>query len=100
MAERGRYLAFALLLAAGCVNAARGPDPLVGPPPVGAAPHADAKPPTPAVFTAFGAKAARLDVRPADGIQRTRAEHVLIASVLDAEGRPLGGRRVEWKLDD
>jgi uncharacterized repeat protein (TIGR01451 family) len=108
MAERGRRQTPSLLFAvcltglAGCVGPARGPDPLVGPP-TAAAPapvsQTDAKPPTPRLFAAIDPRAARLDVRPTDAVLATHAEQVLIASVVDAAGRPLPGRRVEWTLD-
>ena len=38
-------------------------------------------------------------MRPPDAVLPTHAEQVLIASVVDAAGRPLPGRRVEWTLD-
>ncbi len=106
MEQRGRRRTPPLLIAvfltglAGCVGPARGPDPLLGPP-AAAAPvaHADAKPPAPGLFAAVDPRPARLDVRPFDAVLPTHAEQVLIASVVDAAGRPLLGRRVDWTLD-
>ena len=38
-------------------------------------------------------------MRPPDAVLPTHKEQVLIASVVDAAGQPLPGRRVEWALD-
>jgi uncharacterized repeat protein (TIGR01451 family) len=104
MAQRGRLPALALLAAgltglAGCTNVARGPDPLLGPTPTAEAIHTEAKPPSPAVLPSLDPRATRLEVRPAEAVAPTRTEQVLVATVLDAQGRPLPGRRVEWKLE-
>lgn len=96
MAERGRRLTFALLAAclAGCAGVTRTAS---APPVADSAPV----PPPRAVhrFSAFDPWAARVEVRPADLVLPLRSEHVLIATVVDAEGRPLAGRRVEWTLE-
>ena len=96
MAERGRRLTFALLAAclAGCAGVTRTAS---APPAADSAPA----PPPRAVhrFSAFDPWAARVEVRPADLVLPLRSEHVLIATVVDAEGRPLAGRHVEWTLE-
>ena len=50
-------------------------------------------------YAALDPWAARVEVRPVELVTPLRAEHVLIATVVDAEGRPLPGRRVEWTLE-
>ncbi len=99
MAEPGRRLALALLAAcltglAGCAGVTHTAS---APPAADGAPAATPR----AVhrLSLFDPWAARVEVRPADLVLPLRTEHVLVASVVDAEGRPLAGRRVEWTLE-
>src|SRR5262245_12357527 len=83
--------------AAGCTGprapAAGEPDPLTG----GPLPPAPA--PRPGHASLFGSRAVRLDVYPLDGASPVRSPYVLVATVVDAKGNPLRGRRVEWALE-
>lgn len=42
--------------------------------------------------------AAKISLAPATDVNPVRTQHVLVATVSDADGNPLGGRRVEWML--
>jgi uncharacterized repeat protein (TIGR01451 family) len=42
--------------------------------------------------------AAHIAVEPASDVNPVRSQHVLVATVTDADGQLLGGRRVEWML--
>jgi uncharacterized repeat protein (TIGR01451 family) len=113
MAQRGRSSLAPLLLLmaclmglAGCTRATRAPDPLIAAPPAAdalpsSAPVAARSPDHAATsfFAGLDPRPARVDVRPADVVAPLRAEQVLIASIVDAAGRPLPGRRVEWTLE-
>ncbi|HVS35522.1 MAG TPA: CARDB domain-containing protein [Gemmataceae bacterium] len=107
MEDRARRRTPPLLIAVllvgltGCVGPARGPDPLLGQPTAPPAPptHTDAKPASPGFLAAFEPHAARVEVQPPDALRPTHTEQVLIATVVDADGRPLPGRRVDWALD-
>ena len=99
MAERGRRLALALLAAcwtglAGCAGVTR----TASAPPTGDDAPA-AQPRGYPWYAALDPWAARVEVRPVELVTPLRSEHVLIATVVDAEGRPLPGRRVEWTLE-
>jgi uncharacterized repeat protein (TIGR01451 family) len=45
------------------------------------------------------APAVRLDVAPAEATNPVRTQHVLVATIYDAAGQPLRGRRVEWMIE-
>lgn len=46
----------------------------------------------------FDPKAVRLEVKPAEATNPVQTQHVLVATVLDQNGEPLAGRRVEWMI--
>ena len=99
MAERARRLTWTLLAAcivglAGCAGVTHT---AAAPPAADDAPVA--KPRFSNWLAAFDPWAARVEIRPAELVVPARSEHVLIATVVDAEGRPLPGRRLEWTLE-
>jgi uncharacterized repeat protein (TIGR01451 family) len=99
MARRGRRL---LLLLAACVAGCYG---VSGNPqfpyliPEGDIVRTHAKPGGPGYFANFDPRACKLDVRPTECTAPARARVVVIATVTDAEGKPLKNRRVEWLLE-
>jgi len=48
----------------------------------------------------FDPEAAALKVEPIEDTNQVRTQHVLIATVTDAEGKPLDSRRVEWLIQE
>src|SRR5919201_827394 len=53
----------------------------------------------PGYFANFDPHACKLQVLPGDATNPVRTQHVLVATVLDENGQPRGGRRVEWMLE-
>ncbi len=49
-------------------------------------------------YSDFDPQAATLEVTPLEDTNPVQTQHVLIATVKDAEGNPLTGRRVEWMI--
>ena len=47
----------------------------------------------------FDPQAATIEVEPVEDTNPVRTQHVLIATVKDAQGNPLPSRRVEWMID-
>jgi uncharacterized repeat protein (TIGR01451 family) len=58
-----------------------------------------AKPPGSGYYANFDPNAVRIEVRPSDLTNAVRTQHVLIATVYDAQGVPRRDRRVEWMLE-
>src|SRR5262249_13659888 len=58
-----------------------------------------AKPPGAGYFANFDRYAVDLVVRPLDQTNPVRTQYAVVATVRDAEGKPLRGRRVEWMLE-
>jgi uncharacterized repeat protein (TIGR01451 family) len=58
-----------------------------------------AKPPGYGYFGNFDPVAVRLEVRPVQATNPVRTQHVVIATVYDAKGKPRRDRRVEWILE-
>src|SRR4051812_20040759 len=58
-----------------------------------------AKPPGHGYYADFDPHAVQLQVRPLNATNPVRTQHVLIATVLDEQGRPRRHRRVEWLLE-
>ncbi len=56
------------------------------------------KPPEGGYYTNWDPYAATLEVEPVKDVNPVRTQHVLIATVKDANGQPLPNRRVEWLL--
>jgi hypothetical protein len=50
-------------------------------------------------WLSLGPKAARLEVSPAEAVNKTRTQQVLVATVYDADGQPRRDERVEWAID-
>ncbi len=48
----------------------------------------------------FDPQAAILEVTPVEGTNPVQTQQVLIATVKDAQGKPLSGRRVEWIVEE
>ncbi len=57
------------------------------------------KPPGPGYYANFDPHACRVEVRPLEASNPVRTQHVLIATVYDAEGQARRQRRVEWLLE-
>jgi hypothetical protein len=58
-----------------------------------------AKPKGPSYYANFDPHAVRLEVRPVVATSPVRTQHVLIATVYDACGKPRRNRRVEWMIE-
>ena len=58
-----------------------------------------AKPPGPSYYANFDPKAVRLEIRPLEGTNQVRTQHVLIATVYDDKGVPRRNRRIEWIIE-
>ncbi len=98
---RSRLRVFALLilsalggLAIGCFREGAIPN---SPDGDGTRPHV--KPTGWGLFADSGHHRGKLEVRPMECMAPVRGEKLLIATVLDEEGKPHGRRRVEWTLD-
>jgi uncharacterized repeat protein (TIGR01451 family) len=57
-----------------------------------------AKPPEGGYYTNWDPFAATLEVTPLEDVNPVRTQHVLVATVRDADGKALPNRRVEWIL--
>ncbi|MBN2377790.1 MAG: DUF11 domain-containing protein [Sedimentisphaerales bacterium] len=51
-------------------------------------------------YSDFDPEAATLEVTPLEDTNPVQTQHVLIATVKDAQGNPLNGRRVEWMISE
>ena len=58
------------------------------------------EPPEDGYYTDWDPYAKSLEVDPVGGINPIQTQHILIATVRDAEGKPLPNRRVEWMIPD
>jgi hypothetical protein len=56
------------------------------------------EPPEGGYYTNWDPHAVTLDVTPVEEVNPVQTQHVLIATVKDAEGKPLPNRRVEWMI--
>jgi uncharacterized repeat protein (TIGR01451 family) len=56
------------------------------------------KPPGPGYYANFDPYAVRLEVHPISGVNPVGTQHVVLATVYDAQGKPRRSRRVEWSL--
>ncbi|HYV37164.1 MAG TPA: hypothetical protein VE988_15770, partial [Gemmataceae bacterium] len=104
MGAMGRRTCLALLLTA-CVTALPGcfgtsnPSYFPNLVPFGEFIQTHAKPIGPSYFANFDPYAVDLVVRPIDQTNPVRTQFVVVATVRDAKGKPLRGRRIEWMLD-
>ncbi len=105
MASGGQRLCLTLLLAAGfpllsgCFGVSQNPSYFPYLIPTGDIIRTHAKPPGHGYDANFDPHAVRLEVRPLESTNPVRTQHVLIASVYDANGKPRRQRRVEWLLE-
>jgi uncharacterized repeat protein (TIGR01451 family) len=84
--------------AGGCSGVGQGPYfPSLMPNDGGA--RTDAKTPWPSIFPEAGPRPVKVEVVPVDATNPVRTQHVLVATVLDENGRPCPRRRVEWMLE-
>lgn len=88
-----------LWLLPGCFGVSQNPSYFPHLLPTGDIIRTHAKPPGKSYFTNFDPVAVRLEVRPLDLTNPVRTQHVLIATVYDAQGTPRRNRRVEWMLE-
>jgi len=56
------------------------------------------EPPEGGYYTNWDPHAVTLEVAPVEDVNPVQTQHVLIATVKDAEGKPLPNRRVEWMI--
>ncbi|MFN4260442.1 MAG: hypothetical protein ACK4RK_14200 [Gemmataceae bacterium] len=97
--SRRLWGAFALCwLVSGCFGVSQNPGYFPHLLPTGDIIRTHAKPPF-GVYKNFDPYACRLEVRPLESTNPVQTQHVLIATVYDAEGNPLRKRRVEWMLE-
>src|SRR5262245_49842428 len=96
---RALLLAAGLLAQTGCFGGTSNPSyfPYLIPP--GDIIQTHAKPPGSGYFANFDRYALDLVVRPLDQTNPVRTQYAVVATVRDAEGKPLRGRRVEWMLE-
>ena len=94
-----RLFALLTLLSPGCFGGAANPSyfPFYLPPGDVIATHA--KPAGQGYFNDFDPKAASIEVTPTQCNAAVGGDHVLIATVFDADGQPRRKRRVEWILE-
>jgi uncharacterized repeat protein (TIGR01451 family) len=92
-------LAAGLALLGGCFGVSQNPSYFPYLLPTGDIIRTHAKPPGSGYFANFDPCAVRLEVRPLEATNPVRAQHVLIATVYDATGKPRRKRRVEWMLE-
>lgn len=59
-----------------------------------------AKPPEGGYYTDWDPYSAQLEVTPIKDVNPVRTQHIMIATVKDAQGRPLPNRRVEWIISE
>jgi uncharacterized repeat protein (TIGR01451 family) len=105
MGPKGKRVCLALFLAMGvgllpgCFGITSNPSYFPNLCPPGDIIPTHAKPPGWSYFANFDPYAVSMEVRPQDATNPVRTQHVLIATVLDKDGHPLRGRRVEWILE-
>src|SRR4051794_29948148 len=105
MGRTVRLLATAILLTAGCTGTWHregAPRPVAASAPPAPAPERSEGLGRLTSFNFFGKgdpAAVRLDVRALPCSNAVRSPCVLVASVIDAQGKPLQGRRVDWLLE-
>ncbi len=58
------------------------------------------EPPEGGYYSNWDPYAVTLKVEPIESVNPVRTQHVLVATVLDKDGKPLPNRRVEWMLAD
>ncbi|HUU82159.1 MAG TPA: DUF11 domain-containing protein [Phycisphaerae bacterium] len=59
-----------------------------------------AKPPEGGYYGDWDPYAVALELTPLEDVNPVRTQHVLVATVLDKHGKPLGNRRVEWMISE
>jgi uncharacterized repeat protein (TIGR01451 family) len=84
---------------AGCFGVSQNPSYFPFLLPTGDIIRTHAKPPGLGYFSDFDPHACRLEVRPLDGTNPVRTQHVLIATVYDDKDQPRRNRRVEWMVE-
>lgn len=62
--------------------------------------YTHAKPPEGGYHSNWDPYAVSLEVTPIEDVNPVRTQHVLVATVRDAEGKPLPNRRVEWIISE
>src|SRR5262245_62006191 len=65
----------------------------------GEAIRSHAKPPGFRYYRNFDQASVKLEVRPLDSVSPVKTRHVVLATIYDAQNRPLHNRRVEWVLE-
>jgi uncharacterized repeat protein (TIGR01451 family) len=91
--------AASLWLLCGCFGVSQNPSYFPYLLPTGDIIRTHAKPPGHGYYANFDPRAVRLEVRSLDATNPVRTQHVIIATVYDANGLPRRDRRVEWMLE-
>ncbi len=105
MVPRVRRVCLALLAVAGlgtlpgCFGVTQNPSYFPYLLPTGDIIQTHAKPVGPGYYANFDPHACQVVVRPLNATNPVRTQHVLIATVLDANGNPRRDRRVEWMVE-
>jgi uncharacterized repeat protein (TIGR01451 family) len=92
-------IALTLAASGGCFGVSQNPSYFPYLLPFGDVIPTHAKPPGFGYFGNFDPMAVRIEVRPVQATNPVRTQHVLIATVYDAKGKPRRDRRVEWILE-
>lgn len=87
------------LLCCGCFGVTQNPSYFPYLLPTGDIIQTHAKPLGSGYYGNFDPNAIRLEVRPLDATNPVRTQHVIVATVYDAKGRPRRDRRIEWMLE-
>jgi len=95
---RAVLLAASLCWLSGCFGGSQNPSYFPWLLPTGDIIQTHAKPPGHGYYANFDPYAVRLEVRPLSSIDPVQTQHVIVATVYDAAGKPRRDRRVEWKL--
>lgn len=105
MVERGRFWCLRLLLAVGCLlplpgcfGVSQNPSYFPHLLPTGDIIQTHAKPGF-GYYSDFDKHACRIEVRPIESTNPVQTQHVIVATVYDADGKPRRHRRVEWMLE-
>ena len=95
---RAVLLAASLCWLSGCFGGSQNPSYFPWLFPTGDIIQTHAKPPGFGYYANFDPYAIRLEVRPLSSVDPVQTQHVIVATVYDASGKPRRDRRVEWKL--
>jgi len=92
-------IAAACCCASGCYGISQNPSYFPHYLPFGDIVQTHAKPPGSGYYANFDPRSIRIEVRPLEGTNQVRTQHVILATVYDENNNPVRNRRVEWMLE-